>query len=92
MKANHLQVVPKRLYLITTDSHHRFRKYKNLIDGLVIERQEQVSVSDITYIGNRKILMYLPLITDAYPKKIMGFNASNNLSASGAITAMKQAT
>tara|TARA_R110000868_G_scaffold96079_2_gene264270 strand:- start:105 stop:872 length:768 start_codon:yes stop_codon:yes gene_type:complete len=91
MKANHLQIVPKRQYHITTDSHHRFRKHKNLVDGLVIERPEQVWVSDITYIGNRQIPMYLSLVTDAYSKKIMGFNVSNSLSASGAIGAMRQA-
>lgn len=91
MKANNLQIVPKRQYHITTDSHHRFRKHKNLVDGLIIERPEQVWVSDITYIGNRQNPMYLSLTTDAYSKKIMGFNVSKSLNASGAITAMKQA-
>ena len=91
MKANHLQIVPKRQYHITTDSHHRFRKHKNLVDGLTIERPEQVWVSDITYIGNRQNPMYLSLTTDAYSKKIMGFNVSKSLNALGAITAMKQA-
>jgi transposase InsO family protein len=91
MKANHLQIIPKRQYHVTTDSHHRFKKHKNLIDGLVIERPEQVWVSDITYIGNRENPMYLALVTDAYSKKIMGSNVSKSLSASGAIAAMKNA-
>lgn len=91
MKANNLQIVPKRQYHVTTNSHHRFRKHKNLIDGLVIDRPEQVWVSDITYIGNRQNPMYLSLVTDAYSKKIMGSNVSNSLEASGAINAMKQA-
>ena len=29
LRANHLLIVPKRFYHITTNSHHRFRKYKN---------------------------------------------------------------
>ena len=91
IKANHLGIVPKRQYHITTASHHRFRKHKNLIDGLKVEKPEQVWVSDITYIGNRQNPMYLSLVTDAYSKKIMGFNVSNSLNASGAIAAMKQA-
>lgn len=91
MKANHLQVVPKRQYHITTDSHHRFRKHKNLIDGLTVGRPEQVWVSDITYLGNRQNPMYLSLVTDAYSKKIMGANVSESLNAKGAISAMKQA-
>lgn len=91
LKANHMQIVPKRQYHITTDSHHRFRKHKNLIDELTIDRPEQVWVSDITYIGNRQNPMYLSLITDAYSKKIMGFNVSKSLHASGTIDALKQA-
>jgi len=91
IKANHLQIVAKRQYHITTDSHHRFRKHRNLVDGLKVERPEQVWVSDITYIGNQQNPMYLSLVTDAYSKKIMGFNVSNSLNASGAILAMKQA-
>lgn len=91
MKANHLQIVPKRRYHITTDSHHRFRKHKNLIEFLDINRPEQVWVSDITYIGTRSHPMYLSLVTDAYSKKIMGFNVSKSLNAAGAISAMKQA-
>lgn len=91
MKSNHLQIVPKRQYHITTDSHHRFRKHKNLIEGMAIERPEQVWVSDITYIGNRQNPLYLALVTDAYSKKIMGFDVSKSLHASGAINALKKA-
>jgi len=91
MKANHLQVVPKRQYHVTTNSHHRFRKHKNLIEFLHLDRPEQVWVSDITYIGTRANPMYLSLVTDAYSKKIMGYNVSNSLNASGATSAMEQA-
>ncbi|WP_420579689.1 IS3 family transposase [Reichenbachiella sp.] len=91
MKANHLQIAPKRQYHITTDSHHRFRKHKNLIDGLSIQRPEQVWVSDITYIGTRKNPMYLSLVTDAYSKRIMGYDVSKSLDASGAISALNMA-
>lgn len=31
MKVNHLDLKPKRQYRTTIDSHHRFRKHKNLI-------------------------------------------------------------
>ena len=42
LKANHLLIKPKRNYRITTNSHHRFRKHKNLIDDLELHRPEQV--------------------------------------------------
>jgi transposase InsO family protein len=91
MKANHLQIRPKRQYHVTTNSHHRFKKHKNLIENLLIHKPEQVFVSDITYIGTRAYPMYLALVTDAYSKKIMGFNVSNNLTTAGAFAAMTMA-
>jgi transposase InsO family protein len=53
LKANHMLIKPKRNYRITTDSHHRFRKHKNLIIDMKVTQPEQVWVSDITYIGGR---------------------------------------
>ena len=72
LRANHLLIQPKRTYHVTTNSHHRFRKHKNQIVDLEINRPEQVWVSDITYIGKREKPCYLSLITDAYSKKISG--------------------
>ncbi len=79
LKANKMLIKPKRSYHITTNSHHRFRKHKNLIEDLAIERPEQLWVADITYVGNRKKPMYLSLVTDAYSKKIVGYHLDNTL-------------
>ena len=91
LKANHLLIKPKRSYHITTNSHHRFRKHKNLIEQLTIERPEQVWVSDITYVGNRQNPMYLSLVTDAYSKKIMGYDLDNTLQVKASLRALKSA-
>lgn len=91
LKANHLLIKPKRSYHITTWSHHRFRKHPNLIKELDITKPEQVWVSDITYIGKRDKPCYLSLITDAYSKKIMGYDVSDSLSTQGSINALKMA-
>lgn len=91
LQANHLLIKPARNYHKTTNSHHRFHKHKNLIQDLTINRPEQVWVSDITYVGNRKNPFYLSLITDAYSKKIMGYDLSDSLAASGSIRALKMA-
>ena len=91
LRANSLLIKPKKQYHITTDSHHRFKKHKNLVENLEIKRPEQVLVSDITYVGNRDYPMYLALITDAYSKKIMGYDLSNSLGAEGATLALKMA-
>ena len=91
LRSNHLLVKPKRSYHITTNSKHMFYKHKNLISPLPIVRPEQVWVSDITYIGNRGCNHYLALVTDAYSKKIVGYDLSDSLSADGAVRAVKMA-
>ena len=89
LKANHMLIKPKRNYRITTDSHHRFKKHKNLVEDMQLTRPEQVWVSDITYIGGRKRNCYLALVTDAYSKKIMGHDVSDSLSTEGSLRALK---
>ncbi len=84
-------IIPKRSYHKTTNSHHRFKKHKNLIENVVPEHPEQIWVSDITYVGNRQNPMYLALVTDAYSKKIVGYDVSNSLDVSGSLRALKMA-
>ena len=91
LKANHMLIKPKRSYHITTDSHHRFRKHKNIVSNLEIERPEQVWVSDITYVGTRKNPSYLAIITDAYSKKVIGYNVSDSLAVEGTMKALEMA-
>ena len=91
LRANHLLIIPKRSYHITTDSHHRFRKHSNQILDLEITKPEQVWVSDITYIGKREKPCYLSLITDVYSKKIVGYNVSDNLNTESSLEALKLA-
>ena len=91
LKANHLLITPKRRYHITTNSHHRFRKHKNLVLDYQITKPNQVWVADITYIGNRKKPSYLSLITDAYSKKIVGHYVAENLTTEGSLLALKKA-
>lgn len=91
LKANHMLIIPKRSYRITTNSHHRFRKHKNRIEQLAITRPEQVWVSDITYLGNRENPCYLSLVTDAYSKLIVGYNVSENLNTESCIKALEKA-
>ena len=91
MKANHMDIKPKRSYHVTTQSHHRFRKHKNLVEKMSINKPEQVWVSDITYIGSRGSHFYLALVTDAYSKKIMGYDLSKSLCLEGSVRALKMA-
>ena len=91
LRANHLLIIPKRYYHKTTNSYHRFKKHKNLIKEYSIRKPNNVWVSDITYLGNRENPAYLSLITDAYSKKIVGYDVSDSLATESSLKALKMA-
>ena len=91
LRANHLLIIPKRRYHKTTNSYHRFEKDKNLIKDYQYKKPNNVWVSDITYLGNRENPSYLSLITDAYSKKIVGFDVSDSLATASCLNALKMA-
>jgi transposase InsO family protein len=91
LRNNQLLNYPKRRYHVTTNSYHRFKKHKNLIEYLFIQRAEQVWVSDITYVGTSEHPMYLALVTDAYSKKVVGYDVSTSLETVGCSRALKMA-
>ncbi len=90
---NQLLIPNKRRRARTTFSYHHFHKYANLIKGLCPISPNQVIVSDITYIwleGTQRF-SYLFLITDMYPRKILGYCLSEDLKTNSAIKALKMA-
>lgn len=91
LRANRLLIRPSHSCHVTTNSRHRFRKHKNLIVDMKPTRPEEIWVSDITYIGNRNSPMYLSLVTDAYSKKIMGYELSSSLDTQGCLKALRMA-
>ena len=86
-----LLIRKRKRKVITTYSRHWLKKYPNLIKDLVIDRPNQVWVSDITYIETDQGFMYLFLITDAYSRKILGSYLSEDLKTTGAIKALEMA-
>lgn len=91
LRAEHLLIKPKRSYIKTTNSKHWMKKYPNLVEGQLIQRPEQVWVSDITYIKANDKHQYLSLVTDAYSKKIMGYELNPDLSVEGPLKALHMA-
>jgi len=81
----------RRKYAVTTQSRHRFYKYPNKLLTFKAVKPHQVWVCDITYVRIKKGFTYLYLITDAYSRKIVGWELSDNLGLSGAITSLQQA-
>lgn len=86
-----LLVKLKRYKQYTTNSKHQFYKYPNQIKDMTINKSNQLWVSDITYIETTSKFNYLFLITDAWSKKIVGYNLSSGYGVQGASSALKMA-
>ncbi len=92
LRSHHLLIQPKRSYTKTTNSKHWMRKYPNLYKDMSLKRPEQAFVSDITYLRSDEGVHYLSLITDAYSRKIMGYELSHDMRTENVVKALKQAT
>ena len=91
LRAHRLLVKPVKRYTKTTHSKHWMKKYPNRLKGQEIKQAEQVFVSDITYVETDDGVHYLSLVTDAYSRKIMGYNVSDNMRAENVVKALRQA-
>ncbi|QMU62858.1 MAG: IS3 family transposase [Flavobacteriaceae bacterium] len=91
LKENNLLIRRKKYSSKTTNSYHRFYKYKNIIKDLIINRPNQVWASDITYIRTINGFCYLALITDMYSRKIVGYDISDSLELKGCVRALNKA-
>ena len=72
-------------------SKHHYHRYPNLVKGFTPLKAHELWVADITYIPLKERFAYLFLITDAYSRKIVGFNVTDDMKVSSAVVALKQA-
>lgn len=91
LRRDNMLIKPRKNYTKTTNSKHWLRKHPNLFLGLDIKGPEEVFVSDITYVKSKEKTHYLSLVTDAYSRKIMGYQLSNDMSAENVVKALRMA-
>ncbi|MFA8342961.1 MAG: IS3 family transposase [Rhodothermaceae bacterium] len=91
LRENDLLVKKVRKYVKTTNSKHWMKTYQDLSKDIIINRAEKLWVSDITYLSTKQESLYLHLVTDAYSKKIMGYNLSKDLRAESTLSALTMA-
>lgn len=84
-------VKKKRSFIRTTDSRGWMRQYPNLVNGIVPSAPEEIWVADITYLLTSAGNYYLHLVSDAYSKRIMGYEVCQDLLASSSVKALKMA-
>ena len=91
LRHRELLVKRRRKYAVTTQSHHRFRVYKNIFQQMVPQRPHQAWVCDITYVRIKAGFVYLFLMTDAYSRKIVRWQLNNSLGLEGALQSLQMA-
>ena len=91
LQEHRLLIRQRKRKVYTTDSRHWMRKYANLSSQLILDRPEQLWVSDMTYIKIQHQWGYLSLITDAWSRKIMGYCLRSDMLAEGCVAALQMA-
>lgn len=89
LRKHGLLVKRRKKYVTTTDSFHRFHKYKNKLKGKLLTAPNQAYVNDITYLRTGEGFVYLFLQTDAYSRMITGWDLSDSLAIEGSVKALK---
>jgi len=81
----------KRRFVHTTDSHHRYHVYPNLVQEIQVEAPDSVWVADLTYIRLPSTFAYLACVLDAYSRKWVGWKLSKRIDAQLALDALDMA-
>jgi transposase InsO family protein len=90
-REDNLLCVPKRAFVVTTDSRHQHRLYPNLARQVVPMAVNQLWVADITYIRLLEEFVYLAVILDAFSRRAIGWSMASHLQASLALAALDMA-
>lgn len=88
LRRENLLIHPKKRYTRTTFSKHWLRKHPNLLKTIRLKRREQVFVR-YHVCKTKTNVCYSFLVTDAYSRKIMGFELSENMNAENVVTAVR---
>ncbi len=81
----------KRQFVPTTDSHHRYQVYPNLLATMELTTLNQAWVGDITYIRLPSCFVYLACLLDAYSRRCVGWKLSKRIDTELALGALDMA-
>ena len=82
MRKENLRSIIRKKYKVTTNSKHRYPVVENrLMQNFLVHSQNEVWVSDITYISTKEGWLYLTTVIDLYDRKVIGWALSSTMSA-----------
>lgn len=91
MRTENLLCRPKRRFIRTTNSCHRYRIYPNLAQAMSITGPDQLWVADLTYIRLVKGFAYLAVILDAFSRRAVGWAMSSHINTTLSLEALRMA-
>ena len=91
MREDNLLGVRKRKFVLTTDSDHGRKVYRNLTRGLVLTGVNQLWIADITYIRLQEEFVFLAVILDAYSRRVIGWALKRTLEDELTLAALRMA-
>ena len=75
----------------TTNSEHSLPRYPNRVEGLVVERPDQLWVGDITYVKLGCEFVYLAVLMDVFTRSIRGWQLARSMEVELTLVALKRA-
>ena len=91
MRQDNLLCLRRKSFVMTTDSRHNLPVYPNLAAAIIPVRVNQLWRADITYIRLRAEFVYLAVVLDAYPRRVIGWALGRTLEAGLAVSALSMA-
>jgi transposase InsO family protein len=92
MEEDNLLCLRRKPFVVpTTDSRHPYAIYPNLARGVVVTAINQLWVADITYIRLRREFIYLAVVLDAFSRRVIGWQLSDQITTQLTLGALKMA-
>jgi len=90
MKENEIRPKQRRKFKVTTDSKHDLPIAPNILNReFTVEEQDEVWVSDITYIETGQGWLYLCVFIDLFSRAVVGWSMSKNMTAEIVVNAFE---
>jgi putative transposase len=92
MRENGIKVCPKKGYKVTTQSNHSLPLAEDLVErDFSADSENQLWLSDITYLWTWEGWLYLAAIMDVYNREIIGWTLGKSLTKDLVVTALQNA-
>ena len=91
LREDNLLCLRKRKFVVTTDSNHGRKVYRNLAGKMTLTGVDQLWVADITYVRLQEEFVFLAVILDAYSRRVIGWALDRTMEDDLTLAALRMA-